>query len=344
MRDTASVWIAITFSVYLSLPLLADILDIGKSTEAVEKHPLAPNPGFPRDASAALAYPRTMDKYIQDNFGLKRYLAFVPALKYRFVEGAVVNEVIVGRDGWLFFSGDESIPKHRGLECLSGERIRALASRLAALRAAAETRGGKFVFAIAPDKQSIYPEYLPAWMRRVGPCSVYDQAARAARESGVSVVDLRPGLLAAKANGDRVYHKTDTHWNDKGASIAAAQILANAGISMNPNALPGLVPATRTGDLALMLNMPGLREDVLQAPLAGKPAPRPADRSGIPERPSLLLIGDSFSISLTEFFRRADVSRVVRVPATRKNLEELIEDAAPSVAILETAERALGRP
>ena len=33
-------------------------------------------------------------------------------------------------------------------------------------------------------------------------------------------VDLRPALMRAKDSG-RVYHKTDTHWNDAGALVAA---------------------------------------------------------------------------------------------------------------------------
>jgi hypothetical protein len=339
-RDTFSLLLAMALSAYLSLPLLASILDIGKSSEAVEKHPLAPLPGFPDDVSAALAYPRALGNYIQDNFGLKRYLAFVPALKYRFVEGVVVNKVIVGKERWLFYSGEDSIPKHRGLICLSGERMQALASRLAALRAATEAYGGKFVFAIAPDKQSIYPEYLPAWMQRIGPCSVYDQAVRAARTSGVAVVDLRPVLLGAKANGDRVYHKTDTHWNEKGASIAAAGILAQAGVRLNTDDLPKPVSATRTGDMALMLNMPQWQEQVLRFPLAENRGVSRERR--IPAPLSVLLIGDSFSLSLIDFFEAAGVGRPAWIHARRKDAEKLIADTRPSIVILEIAERAVG--
>ena len=340
MTNAASLLLATTFSAYLSVPLLAGILDIGKSTEAVEKHPLATLPALPGDFAAALAYPRVMDGYIQDNFGLKRYLAFVPALKYRFVEGAVVDEVIVGKDGWLFYSGEESIPKHRGMKCLPDDQVRAIASRLTALRSATEAHGGKFVFAIAPDKQSIYPEYLPAWMRRIGPCSVHDQAVLAAGTSGVGVVDLRPVLLAAKASGDRVYHQTDTHWNEKGASIAAARILAQAGVRLNTDDLPKLVSATRTGDLALMLNMPELREEVLHYPLGA--AVQGRTRSGIPGGPSVLLIGDSFSASLMGFFESAQVGRLSWMHARKGDAEKLIADTHPSIVILAIAERALG--
>jgi hypothetical protein len=242
----------------------------------------------------------------------------------------------------LFFSGDESIAKHRGLKCLSDDQLQALASRLAALRAITETHGGTFIFAIAPDKQSIYPEYLPSWMRRVGPCSVYDQAVRAAQTSGTAVVDLRPVLLEAKANGDRVYHKTDTHWNEKGASIAAARILAQAGVPLNPDDLPTPVPAARTGDMALMLNMQELREEVLQYPLGS--SVQGSRGLGIPGGPSVLLIGDSFSLALMDFFEPAHVGRPSWIHARRKDTEKRIVDTRPSIVILEIAERALGLP
>jgi hypothetical protein len=40
----------------------------------------------------------------------------------------------------------------------------------------------------------------------------------------VPVLDLRPSLLAAR-NTQRIYHRTDSHWNDLGAVVGYRQIL-----------------------------------------------------------------------------------------------------------------------
>ena len=112
---------------------------------------------------------------------------------------------------------------------------------------------------------------------------------------------------------------------------------------MNPDDLPKPVSATRTGDLALMLNMQELSEEVLRYPLVA--SVQGASRMGIPGGPFVLLIGDSFSLSLMDFFEPAQLGRPIWIHARRgKDAEKLIADTRPSIVILETAERALGLP
>jgi hypothetical protein len=83
------------------------------------------------------------------------------------------------------------------------------------------------VFTIAPDKYVEYPDEMPASLARVGHVSHTDQVYDALRGSGVPAVDLRPHLTAAKAR-ERIYHKTDTHWNDRGALVAYQDLVAAA--------------------------------------------------------------------------------------------------------------------
>ena len=57
-------------------------------------------------------------------------------------------------------------------------------------------RGIKYIFIVAPDKDSIYPEYLPDWMTKVRSHTKLDQFFDYMHlHSTVEVLDLRPTLL-----------------------------------------------------------------------------------------------------------------------------------------------------
>jgi alginate O-acetyltransferase complex protein AlgJ len=85
-------------------------------------------------------------------------------------------------------------------------------------------RGIAYVFTIAPDKHVMYPDEMPASIHRVGATRRMDQILAALEDAGVSAVDVRPALEAARQY-ERVYQQTDTHWNDRGALVAYQQII-----------------------------------------------------------------------------------------------------------------------
>jgi len=141
-------------------------------------------------------------------------------------------------------------------------------SRTATLQRTADwlaARGIAYVFVVAPDKPAIYPEFLPVSLRRAAGPSRTDQLVAMLRaRSTVTVVDLRQGLLEAKARG-RVYHRTDSHWNDPGAAVAYRQIVeavraqAPAVPPAEPDAAFTVVARDIPGmDLAEMTGLTGL--------------------------------------------------------------------------------------
>jgi len=85
-------------------------------------------------------------------------------------------------------------------------------------------RGTKFLFVVAPDKQMIYPERMPPALVRLREEYRADQLiAYLQAHSSVHVLDLRPAVRAAKG-GEILYHRHDTHWNDRGALVAEMRI------------------------------------------------------------------------------------------------------------------------
>jgi len=117
-----------------------------------------------------------------------------------------------------------------------------------------------FIRIIVPIKHTIYRENLPGWLVQVGEKTRLEQLVEYMKtNSEVEIMDLRPALLKAKEKV-RVYHLTDTHWNDEGAFAAYHEIVKKLS-----NWFPGItaLPESdvtrhcvegRGGDLAVMLN------------------------------------------------------------------------------------------
>jgi hypothetical protein len=81
-----------------------------------------------------------------------------------------------------------------------------------------------FVFTIAPDKHVLYPEELPASIHPIGGTYRMDQLFAALDNTDVATVDVRAALRNAKTQ-ERLYEKTDTHWNERGAFVAYRELI-----------------------------------------------------------------------------------------------------------------------
>ena len=76
-----------------------------------------------------------------------------------------------------------------------------------------------------PDKHTVYPEYLPSYLRQTKRESRLDQLIAHLRgRSNVEVVDLRQALLPQKRQY-QLYFRLDTHWDRVGAFIGCREIM-----------------------------------------------------------------------------------------------------------------------
>lgn len=138
------------------------------------------------------------------------------------VEGA-----LIGRKGWLFLCNDSN----DGLGQYRGER-RLDSEELETYRALFEARGGFFaklglpyLFAIAPGKERVHFEFLPAGLRRSTLALPADQLMHLLHSrSSIEALDLLPSVMDAKCRGP-VFYRSDSHWNHFGALAAVTAII-----------------------------------------------------------------------------------------------------------------------
>lgn len=131
-------------------------------------------------------------------------------------------QVVIGLDDWLFLGDvhEQTRTVNRrsaaAMDFAFGKQVGAATQ---AWDAYLSERGVKvFKIMIAPNKDTIYSEYLPSWAQSVSPNTT---DALFAGTGSHTYVDVREALWKARTTEpEALYYKTDTHWNDLGAGLA----------------------------------------------------------------------------------------------------------------------------
>ena len=256
------------FLVVLALPPLGTMFGVRRATAAEENRPLAPFPRLDATWASWRAFPGAFTRYFEDNFAFRPTLVRLQALaRLRALDVAPSRSVIKGQDGWWFYADDGAMEDYASAGPFTPSELEAWRQTLQDTHDWLRARGIAYLFVLAPDKHQIYPEHMPETIRRAEHSRITQLVAYLARHSTVPVLDLRPALRRAKSSA-RIYHRTDTHWNDAGAYVAYRQIVESLG-----SAVPDLVDrpaALRDGrrvrrreglDLARMMRLTDVLEE-----------------------------------------------------------------------------------
>lgn len=133
------------------------------------------------------------------------------------------DDVLLGPDGWLFFGA--AVNDISGDGQMTDREIFCAARSLYLMQEYAESRGAAFVFTVPCGKYTLYPEHAPDFVT-VAEGSNRERLMAALAEQGVRCADLYEAFSAAD---EELYWQWDSHWNAKGAALAADTILAAVG-------------------------------------------------------------------------------------------------------------------
>jgi alginate O-acetyltransferase complex protein AlgJ len=179
------------------------------------------------------------------------------------VFGAIDDSVQLGDDGWLYFRRDSTWPSRIPFQDLLGSNAATVNDRarwgklIDRRKRWAEAIGAVYLPIVVPNKDTVYPEFLPEQIRRArAQITRLDSLIQATTRDGRSqMLDLRPALVAGKEVA-AAYERTDTHWNAWGAYCAYRAIIERLSHSMPTAPLPierfELTTADFSGDLAVM--------------------------------------------------------------------------------------------
>lgn len=172
-----------------------------------------------RSGELNLSFLSDVSDYIADRFAFRQELATAWAgVNAKLLGTSVEEQVILGSDGWLYFS--DTLPDYMG-QGMSDTELRYLANDLALMQEYIVSQGKHFIFTIAPNKNSIYSEHMPEYIENRHSESNAARVGAYLDAAGVNYLDL----LDILGNEETLYYKTDTHWNSRGAALAADGLL-----------------------------------------------------------------------------------------------------------------------
>lgn len=350
-RKLPNLVLLIIFALIITSPLASLPADFSRFLDQSEA---------PRQNNSLIAFVKTFvdfppafSDFFEDHHLLHQQL--VDALigfRFHLLRETVFPNVLIGNEDWLYYTGENNLADYEcSLPFTAGE-LQAIRSRLLDWDEQLSKRGIKFYVVFAPNKETIYPQYLPDNVKSgVLSCRI-DQVMQELRSTQLSVLDLRIPLIS-EARNTRVYHRTDTHWNAAGALRATREIL-----SLIKKDFPHLTVPSKadfaedlqpfSGDLAAFLPFDErfAERSISLVPLTPPRAEleQGADRmiiSSIPESPlpGALIFRDSFSDALIPFLSE-HFSRVVYAHSFSVDLD-LVDSENPDIVIFELAQRYL---
>ena len=348
------------FLATLCAPLIGMWLRLDRDVPSAENRVLAEWPQLRWDAASLRALPEQLTRYFEDHFAFRqRLVRWQAVIRMRVLGVSPSNAVIRGRDGWLFYADDGALQDYASAPPLTDAELEHWRSTLQDISDWLRVRGIAYLFVISPDKHAIYQEYMPRTIRRAAVSRIDQLVSYLGQHSTVRVLDLRPALLAAKA-GERIYHRTDTHWNARGAFVAYRHIVdalaqdvpalrppersafepaavRSAGLDLA--GMLGLTEVLDEDDLILVRRRPGTAR-IIEPP---HPNPRLMHPRIVTEAPNggprAVVFMDSFGAGLVPFLSE-DFSRVVYLWQTNLDPQVVLQEQ-PQVVIQEWVGRRL---
>lgn len=208
----------ILFLIILFLPTLGILTGVGNKFHLYENRSLAGKPKM----GLYEAFASQFEKYFADHFGFRSI--FIQAdryLKLNVFGSFTNNDVSIGKDNWLFYTSDQNYLDVINAVIFSESDLRGIKENLEDAKNYFEKNGIKFIVIIAPNKSSVYEQYLPSYMRKANPKSRLQQLTEYLGKEENDVIFINPTLeLKKESLKSQVYRKYDTHWNSYGGFIA----------------------------------------------------------------------------------------------------------------------------
>ncbi len=173
------------FLLFLIAPVSYSMIVKDGAPTLNEKRTLAKLPALELNGDSLKKYPGKFEKYFNDNFGLRTELISLHSyIKTYWIGVAPSERIILGKDDWLFYNSAYSIASYRNSRLPTEDELLLWKRHLKLIQLWLDKLNIKFLLVIAPNKSTIYPEYMPDRYNKVAGISYFDMVVEAARESG----------------------------------------------------------------------------------------------------------------------------------------------------------------
>ncbi|MBT8262170.1 MAG: hypothetical protein KJO05_05060 [Bacteroidia bacterium] len=307
-----------------------------------------------------MMYKDGIDGYFLETYPLKdiSFTSYRDIQREVFGADPIPKKVVEGREGWMFLgnSYSEVITESIGLELFPPGYLKHIKKTVSDREKWLASKNVAYYMAIAPNKHSVYGEYLPIKYRDT--ISKKKQLLELLSDDH-RIIDMAKDFSEYK-KGDKLFYKTNTHWTDIGAYWGYYNLMLEIKkgfpeVQILPiSAVEREVKTTNSEDLTRMLRIE-VGEEVIQLVNNNKQSIGLEKQLPVPDyyksNPStyeyryksdvndlkVLMLGDSFSTALRQFLRESFGEIVILRSYTLS--ESIIEKEAPDILIHQFVER-----
>lgn len=254
MKPLESRLLTVIFILLISVPLVA--FAVGLRPEPNQNRPPTPLPEITLQGILDRESTPRLDQYLEDALILAPTAVAAEAWTDVALGDNPNDEVTIGTNGWLYYTYSLTRP------CLSPDDVIAFVDVVERATQVVEATGRELIVAIAPDKATIIPEFLPDGLDT---CVQENAAALNALDGPDSLVTVWNEMTTARANELPVYFRLDTHWTSEGAGVMAAAIVERlVPGGWDVDAVEEVATVDHEGDLTVLLGLPSSEETVEQ--------------------------------------------------------------------------------
>jgi hypothetical protein len=197
-------------------------MTVYRTDTTTENKTLASLPEWTKDGAFNKDFFEELSSYFEDHFAFRQELVSADAEIQSKVFGVSnVDTVMVGEKGWLYYT--DTVDNFLGQNTMTERQVYNTVHNLSLLQQYVTENGAKFVFTVAPNKNSLYGENMPYYASyKASDVKNINLLTPKFAEAGINYVDLYEPF---QREDEVLYLKRDSHWNNKGAVLAYDTIL-----------------------------------------------------------------------------------------------------------------------
>lgn len=361
MKKSTQIYYIVILTVMILVPV-AFFAVFGKyfDTTNYENRDLAKKPVLSLDTIDS--FPSDYETWFNDHLPFRNQLLTLNGwIDYHYLHTSSSDTVIVGKDGWLFYSGsavngEDPVADYMGTNLFTEEELQTIAKNMTDTEAYLKARGCQFYIFLCPNKERVYSEYMPdaygepAARNRLKQVTEYLKA-----HTDIPVISAYEDIMAYKQEHpeQRLYYKYDTHWNDIGAYVGTKALTTAMGFDQVPLSECTVEDAGEsTFDLARMIHLStiltkdgfytitGYTPHNIQISVNDTATQYVYKTDSTAPGERLFVIGDSFS-SMSAYYYGCHFQDTFTTFYYEYELSQL-EEKNPTVLVYECVERYLG--
>lgn len=231
-----NILLIIFFVAILILPILDNIFGFSPVKDLFEKRLPTAFPQNPKNLFEITKYPKKFEAFFDDNYGFRKTLIFVNGkIMDNIFDESPSSRALMGKDGWLYFDNQDSFLDAQGLAKIDDKKVALAVKSFIQNWKLLRAQKIDYLLVIAADRTSIYPEFLPDYIKVSQENHRIDKFINALKKASPNfpLLDLRPILKEAKKT-EIIYQKTDTHWNGRGAHFGYVESMKKLNLKYNP--------------------------------------------------------------------------------------------------------------